>query len=305
MMPDKDHKEDFMTAALAALSPQDSAVIPLREDFWICVCREAAPGVLPFAPRDTALLLTFPLDTATKSGPALVSLRLIRCDHTVRDQGGQVLIAMELALLRTILGTDLSTLPDAVRRLLRETSDPVLHLPPSPEQLIMARAIRDCPFSGAVRNIYLKSKALELVASLFGRFHALESGQRGVVSISSDTEPFLRARDILAENLEAPPNLRELAARVGMSETRLKRGFKLLFGTAPYAWLHENRLVTARELLLQPGASVSQTAYHVGYTNVSHFIAAFVRRFGTRPGELIRLHGKEHPVPAGESAADA
>lgn len=299
-----------MNPALAALPPQDSAVIPLRDDFWICVRREAAPDILPFEPRNTALLLTFPLNTDAGPESPMVSLRLIRRGHAVRDQGGQVLVVMELGLLRTILGKDLPTLPETLQRLLREPAEQILRLPSSPEQLITARAIRDCPFSGAVRNIYLKSKALELVASLFSRFHALESGRRGSVPPSADTAPFLRARDILGANLESPPKLRELAARVGMSETRLKRGFKLLFGAAPYEWLHENRLVTARELLLQPGASVSQTAYRVGYVNVSHFIAAFVRRFGTRPGELLRLHRKKNSAPspispAGGKAADS
>lgn len=301
-----------MTAAMANFIPSGLDVIPLREDFWIGVRRLSDAAGPAFQPKTEALLLTFPLDTAKESS-TMATLSVVRHERPVTSEhGGQIFIAMELRLLRTILGDDQETLPLAVRRLVHEPSKTVLRLPPTPEQLVVARAIRDCPFSGAVRNIYLKSKALELIASLFGQFHAQESGRQRNVPLSADTAPFLKARDILAKNLESPPRLRDLAVQVGMGETRLKRGFKLLFGAPPYEWLHENRLVTARELLLQPGASVSQVAYRVGYTNVSHFIAAFVRRFGARPGELLRLtrqgelHARPNPpsTPTGTQPAD-
>lgn len=280
-----------MCAAVAIPDRNAGGVIPLREDFWIGQRSESDSATAAFRPNAECLLLTFPLDTTIGPAPtAMATLSVIRSGQTGgHEAGSQIFIAMELRLLKSILGEDQQTLPGMVLQLLHEPSETVLRLPPSPEQLVVARAIRDCPFSGAIRNIYLKSKALELIASLLRQLHLQESDRCKVLQPSIDTAPFFKARDILATNLESPPRMRDLAARIGMSETKLKRGFKLLFGAPPYEWLHENRLVTARELLLQPEALVSQVAYRVGYINVSHFIAAFVRRFGTRPGELLRL----------------
>lgn len=269
------------------------AAFRLREDFWIGLDEGGAGLVrLPLAPGRSGLLVArAPLSSRAGQLPVgLATLGLCRTACLeVDDEAPSVIVAMTLDLLRGVLAEDLATLPESVRDLLGDAAgnDRRLCAPPTPEQLLAARSIRTCRLSGAVRNLYLKSKALELVASLLGQMDAA-TPQTLEESSSARAEPFLRARDILAEDMENPPSLTQLAARVGMSETRLKRGFKGLFGLTPYGWLREQRLLEAQSQLLRPGASVSQVAYSVGYTNVSHFIAAFVRRFSTRPGELLR-----------------
>lgn len=49
------------------------------------------------------------------------------------------------------------------------------------------------------------------------------------------------------------------------------------------------RMAAAREILVEQQCRVSEAAMAVGYTNVSHFIAAFVSEHGVRPGSLARL----------------
>lgn len=274
--------------------------IRLRDDFWTIVTGENGPSSPPtLRAGGEVLLLRFPLSVDERNRD-IASLRLLHEARAVPlSDAESIYVAMELQLLRSVLGEDFGTLPEAVWGLLRDTVSEIsgLTVAPSPEQLLAARAIRDCLFEGAVRNIFLKSKALELVASFFGQVRLLNGACRMALLPSREVEPFLRARNILGSELETPPPLGTLAAQVGVSETRLKRGFKRLFGMAPYEWLREKRLAVAHELLLRREASVSEAAYRVGYTNVSHFIAAFIRRYNTRPGELLRLARRIAPTP--------
>jgi len=298
MMPPQDSTK-AKTAAHRFIAPlrqrRCQEAFRLREDFWIGLDGAAGPGQLrlpPIPARGGLLVARVPLSSRPGQQPAgLASLRAARLPLLdVDDDAPSVVVMMTFELLRNVLCDDLCSLPQAVRALLESpprSGEPLCY-PPTPEQLLAARSIKDCCLDGAVRNLYLKSKALELVASLLGQLDMLGGARVLADTSSARAEPFLRARDILAEDMENPPSLQELAVRVGMSETRLKRGFKGLFGLTPYGWLREQRLLEAQSLLLRPGASVSQVAYRVGYTNVSHFIAAFMRRFATRPGELLR-----------------
>lgn len=297
MMPLQDSRTDrdhSKSCAAAGGARRCQAAFRLRDDFWIGLDEGGAGQLrLPLAAAPGGLLAArIPLSSRAGAQPAgMASLQALSQPRMVLDDDAPaVVVVLTFQLLRTVLGEDLHTVPQAVRALFEsgDSGGGRLAFAPTPEQLLAARSIRECRLQGAVRNLYLKSRALGLVASLLGQLDAVAGPGALAESSSARAEPFLRARDILAADMENPPSLQELAARVGLSETRLKRGFKGLFGLTPYGWLREQRLLEAQSLLLRPGASVSQVAYHVGYTNVSHFIAAFVRRFSTRPGELLR-----------------
>ena len=87
----------------------------------------------------------------------------------------------------------------------------------------------------------------------------------------------------------------ELARRVGLSEKRLKAGFRAAFGKPVYRFLQEERLAEAGRMLAETQTSVTEASLAVGYTSISHFIKIFVREFGIlpsavkvmRPGDLF------------------
>lgn len=76
-----------------------------------------------------------------------------------------------------------------------------------------------------------------------------------------------------------------VAAAVGLSERSLGRLFATL-GTTPAAWLWQQRLHKAHELLACGQASVSEAATACGFTSFSHFSRAFRRAHGCAPSEL-------------------
>jgi len=87
-------------------------------------------------------------------------------------------------------------------------------------------------------------------------------------------------------DLSHPWSLEDLAREVGLTQKRLKAGFKVLYGFSVYAFLQEQRLLEARRMIETGAMSITQAALAVGYGNPSHFSQLFLRRFGVQPSRL-------------------
>ena len=107
--------------------------------------------------------------------------------------------------------------------------------------------------------------------------------QSGFRLKADDLERIYRARDILVQDLEQPPSLLELAQQAEMNDFKLKRGFRHVFGTTVFGYLHQCRMEKAQQLLETNADSIAQVAQTVGYASPSQFSAAFKRKFGISP----------------------
>lgn len=102
-----------------------------------------------------------------------------------------------------------------------------------------------------------------------------------------DQKRLLRARDRLLQDLSSAPTLIELARETGLSPLKLKRGFRALFNNSVYGLFQQERMQAARHRL-SLGAPVLIVASDFGYTNASHFAAAFHKQFGVNPSAVKR-----------------
>lgn len=147
-----------------------------------------------------------------------------------------------------------------------------------------AKRILDCPFKGVVRQLYLESKAIELIALYLHQCSLNVQNHTSSTQLCSDEiERIHLAKDILLKNLEHPPSLLELAQRVGLNDYKLKRGFRQVFGTTAFGYLYHQRMEKARDLLKSNTMNITEVAAVVGYRNPSAFGAAFKRMFGSTP----------------------
>jgi AraC-like DNA-binding protein len=89
--------------------------------------------------------------------------------------------------------------------------------------------------------------------------------------------------------------LAELAARVGLSPSRLSHLFRDETGTPIRAYLLDLRLGRAQRLLLDTNERISQIAYRCGFTDLSNFNHAFKRKFGSAPRRYRRRGGRSPP----------
>jgi AraC family transcriptional regulator len=98
------------------------------------------------------------------------------------------------------------------------------------------------------------------------------------------------AVDVVAEytraHLADVITLDGLAAAVSLSPYHFARSFRATTGMTPHAFVTEQRLMVARDLLLRGDASVTEVAFSVGFSNVSHFRRLFRQRYGLTPAGL-------------------
>lgn len=111
-----------------------------------------------------------------------------------------------------------------------------------------------------------------------------------VVFTKRELQMFERAREILARDLERSLTLNELARELGTNATKLKSGFKLLYGTTVFSYRLRFRMDHAIRLLVERNLPISEVARAVGYERQASFTSAFKAHFGFLPKSARRAH---------------
>ncbi|WP_137134194.1 helix-turn-helix transcriptional regulator [Rhizobium sp. FKY42] len=106
-----------------------------------------------------------------------------------------------------------------------------------------------------------------------------------------DTNALLKAKTILLHNLDKAWTIHDLARQVGLSEKRLKEGFRQQFGLPVYSFLQKSRMEEARAILARQDSTVTEVALAVGYANPSRFSQLFLRQYGITPS-MFKLQGE-------------
>jgi len=159
----------------------------------------------------------------------------------------------------------------------------------TPEKHSLLTQILNCPYSGGLRKLYLDGRVMELLTLQIGDYIESETSRcpRTRPLCPDDIERIRYARDVLVSDLENPPSLPELAARVGINEKKLKRGFRQVFNNSVFGYFREYRIHKAYEILQEGNLNVTEAAYAVGYQSLSHFSQAFKDRFGILPKAFL------------------
>lgn len=98
----------------------------------------------------------------------------------------------------------------------------------------------------------------------------------------------------LADNLERPLHVRDVAAAVHLSSRQAARLFVRETGTSLMTTLRRLRLERGAHLLLEADDPVAQVALACGYPEARPFITAFRRHYGQPPGAFRRNGGTLH-----------
>ncbi|MCG9891790.1 MAG: AraC family transcriptional regulator [Thermosynechococcaceae cyanobacterium MS004] len=158
----------------------------------------------------------------------------------------------------------------------------------TPEMQLILQQILHCPYQGAIKQMYLEGKVLELAAL---QFMQLAIGDRPLPNHANfnrdDLERLHQAKAILREEFEHPPSILSLARRVGLNDFKLKQGFRQVFGTTVFGCLHDYRMEIACQLLAEGQLSVQQVARAIGYAHAGYFAKAFKQKFGMNPKAYI------------------
>jgi len=102
-------------------------------------------------------------------------------------------------------------------------------------------------------------------------------------------------KDFMEKNFKSDMSMSEFAQASGRSLSTFKRDFKKFSALSPERWLTARRLTAAFDLLRRR-RRVTDVCFDVGFKNVSHFSAAFKKKFGITPGDVR----KQKPLPGAQ-----
>ncbi len=138
-----------------------------------------------------------------------------------------------------------------------------------------------------------KEKLVELCYTLVGKsnkfkkvvafFNLLDMiyGQKTqeYASLPADVD---KCVNYINENLEKPITVKELSEISFVTVNTLERHFKASIGITPYEYIQNCRFAKAISIL-ESGGTVSQAAEQSGFSDYSHFIALFKKKYGKTP----------------------
>lgn len=254
--------------------------------------------------RPHPLEYTFELVASNRSGPVSGAQRyglwgsgLAPQEQWLSAAAGRVTavsVHIEPVLFRSWVGGSAEAVPAAVQPLLRDAHQRYYEQwgKPTAAMGMVLQQLLQCPYQGLTQRLYLESKVWELMALLLEDTQTEQQSFRAAKRLrSEDVERIHYAGKILVRQMENPPSLMELARAVGINDHKLKVGFRQVFGTTVFGYLHEQRLVRSQQLLAAGRVSVTEAAQLVGFASRGHFAAAFRRKFGVNPSLYLRQQG--------------
>jgi AraC-like DNA-binding protein len=149
-------------------------------------------------------------------------------------------------------------------------------------------------------TLFLEAKALELVALQLKQLDHLTGKAPQKQVVNHHTEKISHACEILRKEMVSPPKKLELARRVGLNHKQLIQGFREMFGVCPFEYLRVIRLEKARDLIASHKCNVTEAAFSVGYSSLSHFTKTFREKFGINPKAFAK-EKKQQASKAGVS----
>jgi len=108
-------------------------------------------------------------------------------------------------------------------------------------------------------------------------------------------EKVLKAVRYLQQNYPEAVSLKQVAARIGVSEERLSRLFHRSLGVTFSEYLNRLRLDQCRKLLEQTDLSITEIAFASGFQSISQFN----RRFRSAEGMTPRAYRNSYQRPLG------
>ncbi|MFV0405355.1 MAG: helix-turn-helix domain-containing protein [Propioniciclava sp.] len=157
-------------------------------------------------------------------------------------------------------------------------------------------------FAEAISHLEHEDSMATLTAASGSAWHALTSltvHPRG----TRPHDPVERAKAYLAEHLDQPVTVADLAAEVNLSASHLAALFKRSTGAGPMGYQTLLRMRRARQLLDASDLPISAIAVAVGYADPAHFSRRFSQHHDQSPRQYRAGYRREVSTPSGKTAA--
>lgn len=165
-----------------------------------------------------------------------------------------------------------------------------LQLPVGADALHAVEQLIANPYRGHRRLMYAEAKVCEILCASLDQWDAFADAHTSEYVFSGrDLRLIEKARDMLLADVAHMPTIQTLARAVGTNTSKLKRGFKFLYGQTVFRLGQSRRMEYALDLLIDSRMSVSEVAAAVGYQHQTSFTASFRDHFGFAPRDARRM----------------
>ncbi|MGV3704632.1 MAG: helix-turn-helix transcriptional regulator [Arcticibacter sp.] len=191
-----------------------------------------------------------------------------------------VSILMDAVYLNTLID---SSMESTILNSILKNEQPLLFeelVFPSLQKILDEMASISVP--DAFSFFYHKLKAEELVCTLLMELLQREEVRMFPLNIA-DIKTLYRVKDLLLQRLDQAPAIEEMAREANMSESKLTRLSKQVFGKSMFNYYQNYRMTEAARLLKNERLSVSEVGYRLGFSNLSQFSRVFEEHLGLKP----------------------
>jgi AraC-like DNA-binding protein len=200
--------------------------------------------------------------------------------HPRKAKFRSLMLAIDAANLKELLGQNEENI--ILKNILTNEHPLLFEELVSPQIQKVVSEIIDVTIPETLQNFYFKIKAEELICLLFAELLKRENTPVHALN-ELDVQKIYQIRDFMLSTLDIPPVLSELATKAGMSESKLKRLFKQIFGNSLFNYYQNFRMKEAARLLKEHKLSVSEVGFRMGFINLSHFTKVFEEHIGMKP----------------------
>lgn len=153
----------------------------------------------------------------------------------------------------------------------------------------LMQEVVDVEEDNPMRLAVIQNRIMLLVERFFMRLYERKRNALFNLPISkADIDRVMQVEAALTRDIFEPaPTIHELARMVSISESKLKKDFKLIYGVPVYEYFQKVRMQAAKDKLLSGEHSVKEVAMELGYSNLSNFTIAFKKEFGLLPSKLL------------------
>lgn len=144
-----------------------------------------------------------------------------------------------------------------------------------------------CESDSTYKEFLFNATAMELLAHTFSVFdNRKEMPCKAVIKNQQDIDLLFSVRERLITSFaDEPPTIQSLSKKFGISPTKLKTNFKVVFGKPIFQYYQQERMEFAKRLVESRNYTISEVGFKVGYTNLSKFSSAYKKQFGFNPKE--------------------
>ncbi len=219
-----------------------------------------------------------------EQGTLLFQEQAVPYEHLMQTDENKKGEFLEIAVDKTFITTLFAEEKDYLAELLAGQS-PKLSFDLNLQSLQVLQQMIANPYQGKLAQHYLDNKIEEMHLLQYAHW-SYQKQHIPTPFHKKDEEALHEVKRLITTQYNKNFTLTELAHQVGINQTKLKQGFKLLFGTTTFKYIHDLRMQKALELIQSQAYTIYEIADFVGYKHSHHFTAAFKKYYGQLPTQV-------------------